>query len=160
MNKTGEVRQWRRWCDEEMHKLNGKWMRWICTMEIAQAYIKFCINYCIKNDITYRAMNKARWKLWDSLNGQWNRRNGEMVGKWRRYGEQFFGWKYVIMKKVGWTLSPCEALKSAFLTILSPPKKITRYQSTIHLFCGDQTICFRLLESLKQGEVISVVMAG
>lgn len=56
------------------------------------------------------------------------------------------------MKKVGWTLSPCEALKIRLLNYFFPlpqkHNKISNYQTTIHLFCGDQTICFRLLESL------------
>ena len=37
MIKTDEMKQLIRYCDEKMNKVNGKLIRWICTIENAQA---------------------------------------------------------------------------------------------------------------------------
>lgn len=99
MNKPDEVKQWRGWCDEKMHEVNGKWMRWICTQNL----------HILMHKQWQNITKKARWKVRDKGNGKWMRWKGYMEKWMRKHEKLFFG------ENLWWTrwvepLSDCEAL--------------------------------------------------
>lgn len=104
MKKTDEVTEWIRWCGEKMNRVNGK-------VHEVDMYNRKCTSlHTNLHQQWHKMMNKARWKVHESVNGKRKRWKGEMMGKMDEVM-----WT-VCDNKVGWSaygIGPCEALAAA-----------------------------------------------